>query len=113
MEFGETLRHPLLQVVLGVGEATIREACATVPGSGGGLEIWAELGAFPDGREAVRVTVCGAEARGRFMMLLRNYFNREALWRVAREAWRRREIGGEGRGGERTLGEGWGIIGMN
>ena len=114
MEFGETLRHPLLQVAVGVGEATIRDACAAVPGSGGRLEIEADLDAFPDGREGVRVTVRGAEARGGFMMLLRNYFDREALWRVAREAWRRREIFGDGAaGGAGKLGEGWGVIGMN
>jgi hypothetical protein len=86
MEFGTSISHPLLRVVVGVGEATIRQACGRAPG----LEIHVEMDQFQDGREGLRVTLRAPGALTGFSMLLRKYFDRDALWRVAQHAWLRR-----------------------
>ena len=86
MEFGENVSSPLLQTAMTVGEATIRQAC----GSSGSLSIHVELDQTPEGRDAVRVTLRSNEAFSGFRMILRTYFDRSALWRVARHAWQRR-----------------------
>jgi hypothetical protein len=45
---------------------------------------------FVDGREGVRVTLKAPGSLGGFFILLRKYFDREALARVAEHAWVRR-----------------------
>jgi len=86
MEFGVTLTNPLLQVAVGAGEATIRHAC----GGDERLSIWAEAEQYADGRDAIMVWVRDGDSVARFSMLLRNYFDRRVLWRVARRGWLRR-----------------------
>jgi len=83
MEFGPTISHPLLRVVVSVGEATIRRACGTTPG----LRIHVDMDQFMDGREGVRVTLKAPGALGGFFILLRKYFDQDALARVAQHAW--------------------------
>ena len=60
MEFGPTISHPLLRTVVGVGEATIRQACGTTPG----LRIHVDMDQFIDGREGVRVTLTAPGSLG-------------------------------------------------
>jgi len=91
MDFGPTISHPLLRVVVSVGEATIRHACGATPG----LRIHVEMDQFIDGREGVRVTLKAPGALGGFFILLRKYFDQEALARVAEHAWIRRVPCGE------------------
>jgi hypothetical protein len=86
MEFGPTISHPLMRVVVGVGEATIRQACGATPG----LRIHVEMDQFLDGREGVRVTLKAPGALSGFFIVLRKYFDQEALARVAQHAWIRR-----------------------
>lgn len=86
MEFGPNLSHPLMRVVVGVGEATIRQACGGTPG----LRILVDMDQFIDGREGVRVTLKAPGALGGFFIVLRKYFDQEALARVAQHAWIRR-----------------------
>jgi hypothetical protein len=86
MEFGTTITNPLLQVAVSAGEATIRHAC----GCEADLSIATEMLQFADGRDAIQVTLRAPGAATSFTMLLRNYFDRPVLWRVARRAWNRR-----------------------
>ena len=86
MEFGDGIRHPLLQTAIGVGEATIRQACGREPK----LEILVDLERFKDGREAFRIILRGPESAAGFFMLMRNYFDSGALRRAAENAWLRR-----------------------
>jgi hypothetical protein len=86
MEFGPSLSHPLMRVVVGVGEATIRQACGGTPE----LRIHVDMDQFIDGREGVRVTLKAPGALGGFFIVLRKYFDQEALARVAQHAWVRR-----------------------
>ena len=86
MEFGPTINNPLLQVAVSMGEATIRHACELSTG----LAIHVEMEQFPDGRDAVRVTLRSADALAGFCMVFKKYFDRHVLWRVARRAWQRR-----------------------
>lgn len=97
MCFDQTLTNPLLQIAVGIGEATIRHACD----GGDGVRIWVSLGQFPDGRDAIHVRLerAGGGGRGvahaRFQMVLRNYFDKAVLWRVARRAYLRLAGGAE------------------
>ena len=86
MEFGPSLNNPLLQAAVSVGETTIRHACDPART----LHIHVEMDQFPDGGDAIRVTLRSPDAFGGFCMLLRNYFDRRVLSRVARHAWKRR-----------------------
>jgi hypothetical protein len=86
MEFGPTIDNPLLQIAITAGEATIRHAC----GSPEGLSIESDTLQFPDGRDAIQITLHAPGAVATFTMLLRNYFDRLVLWRVARHAWNHR-----------------------
>ncbi|MGN6368937.1 MAG: hypothetical protein ACTHN5_11815 [Phycisphaerae bacterium] len=86
MEFGPSLNNPLLQAAVSVGETTIRHACD----SARKLHIHVEMEQFPDGRDAIRVTLRSHDAFGGFCMLLRNFFDHTLLNRVARHAWQRR-----------------------
>ena len=91
MEFGDGIRHPLLQTAIGVGEATIRQACGREPN----LEIVVDLARFEDGREAFRIILRGPESAAGFFLLMRNYFDSGALRRAAENAWLRRVRSGE------------------
>ena len=86
MEFGSSINNPLLQAAVSVGENTIRHACDPIRK----LHIHVEMEQFPDGRDAIRVTLRSHDAFGGFCMLLRKYFDRHVLLRVARHAWQRR-----------------------
>jgi hypothetical protein len=86
MDFGSTITNPLLQVAVSAGEATIRHAC----GSAERLALAVEMTQFADGRDGIQVTMRTSEAVAAFTMLLRNYFDRPVLWRVARRAWNHR-----------------------
>ena len=86
MEFGPSLDNPLLQAAVSVGEITIRHACDPAPR----LHIHVEMDQFPDGRDAIRVTLHSHDAFSGFCMLLRNFFDHHVLWRVAHHAWQRR-----------------------
>jgi hypothetical protein len=86
MEFGSTITNPLLQIAVTAGEATIRHAC----GSPAGLNLESNTVQFADGRDAIQVTLRAPDAVATFTMLLRNYFDRAVLWRVARRAWNHR-----------------------
>ena len=85
MIFGNTINNGLLQVAVSSGEATIRHACG-----GTATDIHAELDQFGDGRDAIHIYVRGADWDTEFTLLLRNYFIRPVLWRVARRAWQKR-----------------------
>jgi hypothetical protein len=96
MKFGSNLTNPFLQVAMSASEATIWHACEAKEG----LEICAEMGQFADGRDLVKVTLFSGDRMASFSMLLRKYFDRGALWRVARRAW---EVRGAREGQRRPL----------
>jgi hypothetical protein len=86
MEFGPSLNNPLLQAAVSVGETTIRHACDPARK----LHIHVEMDQFPDGRDAIRVTLRSHDAFSGFCMVLRKYFDHHVLARVAGHAWQRR-----------------------
>jgi hypothetical protein len=86
MDFGPSITNPLLQIAITAGEATIRHAC----GESAQLSLSCDTVLFPDGRDAIQVTLRTPDAVATFTMILRNYFDRAVLWRVARRAWNHR-----------------------
>ncbi len=86
MEFGPSLNNPLLQAAVTVGDTTIPHACDP----NRKLHIHVEMEQFPDGRDAIRITLRSHDAFGGFCMLLRNFFDLHVLSRVAQHAWQRR-----------------------